>query len=139
MKLITKLYDLKWYKALPIWYVIMASIVFGLYSLLGVGTEPIVGTREALIKLSLILAIPFSLLIVFTQIQINKNVAFWERAEAVEKRIDEAETLEELNKIINEEFDYETGVLRKMVSGLPHLQKVKEMHKVMETKAKYIK
>ena len=140
MKLITKLFDLKWYKALPIWHLILTAFIFGFYSLLGIGLkDPIVGTQEALLKISLILAIPFSLLVILMQSQMRKSIAFWDRAEVVEKEIDAAETLEELNRIVNAEFNSETGVLRKMSSGPPHYQKVREMYKVMETKAKYVK
>ena len=139
MKLTTKLYNLKWYLALPFWYVIMALFVFGLYSLLGIGMEPIVGTQESLIKLSLALAIPFSLILTLSLIQTKKNIAFWERAEAIEKEIDKSETLEELNRLGIGEFHSKTGVLRKMASGPPHYQKMREMYKVIETKAKYVK
>ena len=140
MKLITKLFNLKWYLALPIWHLILTAFIFGFYTLLGIGLkDPIAGTQEAMFKISLVLAIPFSMLFVLMQSQMRKNIAFWDRAEAVEKEIDDAETLEELNRILNGEFHSETGVLRKMSSGPPHYQKVREMYKVMETKAKYVK
>ena len=140
MKLITKLLDLKWYKSLPIWYVIMTVFVFTVYKLITIGTEgTIFNDNLFLLKISLTLAVPFSFLFIMMNIQMKKNEAFWDRAEAVEKEIDDAETLEELNRILNGEFHSETGVLRKMSSGPPHYQKVREMYKVMETKAKYLK
>jgi hypothetical protein len=138
-KLLEKIYNLEWYKSLPIWYVIMTIFVFSLYKLITIGTE---GTpfndNLILLKISLTLAVPFSLLVNTMQIQMRKNIAFWDRTKVVEKEIDDAETLEELNRILNGEFHSETGVLRKMASGLPHYQKVREMYKVMETKAKYV-
>lgn len=143
MKLITKLCNLKWYKALPIWFIIMTLFVFGLYKLILIGADlskdPIFGSDLVLMKISLILAIPFSLLIVLLQDQMNKSIAFWDRAEVVEKEIDDAETLDELNRIVVEEFFHETGTLKKMASGPPHYQKMREMYKVIETKARYLK
>ena len=143
MKLITKLSNLKWYKALPIWFAIMTLLVFGLYKLILIGAdlnvpENPLGSNLVLMKISLVLAIPFSLLIVFTQDQMKKSTAFWDRAEVVEKEIDDAETLEGLNRIITGEFSYETGTLKKMASDPPHYQKMREMYKVIETKAKYL-
>lgn len=140
MKLIKKLFNLKWYLALPIWHLILTAFIFGFYTLLGIGlSDSIAGTQEAMFKISLALAIPFSMLFVLFQSQVNKSIAFWDRADAVEKEIDEAETLEELNRIINGEFHSETGVLSKMAAGPPHYQKMREMYKVIETKAKYVK
>jgi hypothetical protein len=139
MKLLTKLYNLKWYLALPIWHLILTAFIFGFYTLLGIGLkDPIAGTQEAMFKISLFLAIPFSLLFILMQSQMRKSIEFWDRSDAVEKEIDAAETLEELNRIVNEEFHSETGVLRKMASGPPHYQKMREMYKVIETKAKYV-
>lgn len=146
MKLITKLSNLKWYKALPIWFIFMTLFVFGLYKLIfligadpNISENPLFGNDLVLMKISLTLAIPFSLLIVSTQVQMKKSEAFWDRAEVVEREIDAATTLKELNRIITDEFSYETGVLRKMSSGPPHYQKMREMYKVIETKAKYVK
>jgi hypothetical protein len=143
MKLITKLSNLKWYKALPIWFILMTLFVFGLYKLILIGAdlnvpENPLGSDLVLMKISLTLAIPFSLIIVFTQDQMKKSTAFWDRAEVVEREIDAATTLKELNRIVTDEFSYETGVLRKMSSGLPHHQKMREMYKIIETAAKYL-
>jgi hypothetical protein len=138
-KLLEKIGDLEWYKALLIWYVIMTGFIFGFYSLIGAGLkDPIVGTQEALLKISLMIAIPFSFLISLMNSQMKKSEAFWYRAKEVEKEIDDAETLQELNRIVAEEFSYETGVLRKMASGPPHYQKMREMYKVIETASKYL-
>lgn len=144
MKLITKLSNLKWYKALPIWFAIMSLLVFGLFKLILIGAdlnvpENPLGSNLVLMKISLTLAIPFSLIIVLMQDQMKRSTAFWDRAEVVEKEIDDAETLEELNRIVVEEFFHETGILKKMASGPPHYQKMREMYKVIETKAKYLK
>jgi hypothetical protein len=118
----------------------MTVFVFTVYKLITIGTEgTIFNDNLFLLKISLTLAVPFSFLFIMMNIQMKKSEAFWDRAEAVEKEIDDAETLEELNRILNGEFHSETGVLRKMSSGPPHYQKVREMYKVMETKAKYLK
>jgi hypothetical protein len=145
MKLITKLSNLKWYKALPIWFILMTLFVFGLYKLIfligadpSISENPLFGNDLVLMKISLTLAIPFSLLIVFTQDQMKRSTAFWDRAEVVEREIDSATTLKELNRIITDEFSYETGVLRKMALGLPHNQKMREMYKIIETASKYL-
>lgn len=137
-KLLEKIYNLKWYKSLPIWYVFMTVFVFTVYKLIAIGTEGPFNDNLVLLKISMTLAVPFSLLVNMMQSQMRRNIAFWDRAEVVEKEIDSAETLEELNRILNGEFHSETGVLRKMSSGPPHYQKVREMYKVMETKAKYV-
>ena len=143
-KLLEKIGNLKWYKALPIWYVIMTGFVFCLYSLLElmVDEETKGGTlfvdNLTILKLSMVLAVPFSFLISLMSSQMKKSEAFWYRAKEVEKQIDDAETLQELNRIVTDEFSYETGVLRKMASGPPHYQKMREMHKVIETASKYL-
>jgi len=139
MKLITKLFDLKWYKVLPILLVIMTTIVFSFYKLVTIGSEgSLFNDNLFLLKISFTLAIPFSFLFIMMNGQMKKNEAFWDRAHKVEEEIDAAETKEELIRILNEEISYETGVLRKMSSGLPHHQKIREMYKVLETKAKYV-
>ena len=143
-KLLEKIGNLKWYKALPIWYVIMTGFVFCLYSLLElmVDEETKGGTlfvdNLTILKLSMGLAVPFSFLISLMSSQMKKSEAFWDRAKEVEKQIDDAETLQELNRIVTDEFSYETGVLRKMASGPPHYQKMREMYKVIETASKYL-
>jgi hypothetical protein len=68
----------------------------------------------------------------------KKSEAFWYRAKEIEKQIDDAETLQELNRIVTEEFSYETGVLGKMAFGPHHYQKMREMYKVIETASKYL-
>ena len=139
MKLITKLFDLKWYKLLPILLVIMTAFVFSSYKLITIGTEgTIFNDNLFLLKISFILAIPFSFLFILMSIQMKKSEAFWNRAKEIEKEIDSATTLKELNRIVTEEFSYETGVLRKMASGPPHYQKMREMYKVIETTAKFV-
>lgn len=140
IKLFTKLSDLKWYKALPIWYVIMAAFVFLGYKLITIGTEGTIFNDNAfLLKISLTLAVPFSLMAVFMAKQSKRNEEFWDRAHKVEEEIDAAETKDEILRIFKEEISYETGELRRLVNGLPHLDRVRQLYKVLETKAKYVK
>lgn len=142
-KLLEKIYNLKWYQSLPIWYIFFTLFVFSLYKLILIGADLSVpenplGSNLVLMKISLAIAIPFSLIFTLFQAQMKMNLAFWGRAKEVEKEIGDAETLKELNRIIEDEFSQETGKLRKMALGLPHYQKAKELYKIMEIKAKYV-
>jgi hypothetical protein len=136
-----KLTNLKWYLALPIWYAIMTAlmfiVVFGLSQLIEEPNDMFANPVISL-KFAGLMAIPFTAMAMLMTSMSKSNTLFWDRAEDVNKRIEAAETVKELNKIINDEF-VNSGTLRGLAGGGPHFQKMKEMYAVITTKLKYVK
>jgi hypothetical protein len=136
-----KLANLKWYLALPIWYAIMTTstfiIWFGLSQAIG-GPEDVFTNPVTCLKFAGLMAIPFTALALLMTSMMHSNRKFWDRADEVNKRIEAAETVKELNKIINDEF-VNSGTLKGLAGGGPHFQKMKEMYAVITTKLKYVK
>ncbi len=136
-----KLANLKWYFALPIWYAIMTIstfvIWFGLSQLMG-GPEDVFMNPVTSLKFVSLMSLPFTAIAMLMVSMSKSNTLFWDRTEEVNKRIEAAETVKELNKIINDEF-VNSGTLKRLAGGGPHFQKMKEMYAVITTKLKYVK
>jgi hypothetical protein len=136
-----KLSNLKWYLALPIWYVIMTAstfiIWFGLSQAMG-GPEDVFTNPMTSLKFSSLMSIPFTAIALLMVSMSKSNTLFWDRAEEVSERIEAAETSKELHAIINDEF-IEGGTLRRLSGGGPHYDKMKQMLAIIKTKLKYVK
>ena len=136
-----KLANLKWYLALPIWYAITTTstfvIWFGLSQAMG-GPEDVFTNPVTSLKFASLMAIPFTAMALLMTSMTKSNTKFWDRADEVNKRIEAAENVKELNKIINDEF-VNSGTLKRLAGGGPHFQKMKEMYAIITTKLKYVK
>jgi hypothetical protein len=133
--------NLKWYFALPVWYLIMTALTFviwfGLSQAVG-GTEDVFTNPVTCLKFSSLMAIPFTAITLLTISMSNSSQKFWDRANMIDDEIDAAETKEEVNRIINSEL-IEGGNLRVLSGGGPHHQKMREMYSILVTKYKYLK
>jgi hypothetical protein len=65
----------------------------------------------------------------------RKSDKFWSYAKIVDRLIDNAESKSKLDSIHKWEFE----TLRKMAQGGPHVQELKRLRTIMETKYRYVK
>ena len=133
--------NLKWYFALPVWYLIMTALTFilwfGLSQAVG-GTEDVFKNPVTCLKFACLMAIPFTAITLLTISMSKSSQKFWDRANMIDDEIDAAETKEEVNRIINSELIV-GGNLRGLSGGGPHHQKMREMYSILVTKYKYLK
>lgn len=83
------------------------------------------------IAISALISVLFSLMMS----QIRKSNAFWKYAEEVEKLIENAETKESINSILNKEW----LTLLDLPMGGAHYHEIHRLRAIISTKSKYIK
>ncbi len=88
-----------------------------------------------ILKIGALSGLLFGLMMTLMISMTRSSNKFWEYSEEVSKLIDEAETKEALNGIYNNEFKN----LKDLMGGRPHLEEVKKLRAIMETKMKYVK
>lgn len=86
-------------------------------------------------KLTLTLALSFAFVGTLLTYIGRKSVLFWKEAKKLFNKLDEAETKETIDEIFNNDFQ----VLRKMSFGGAHYGELKRLHTIMQTKYKYLK
>jgi hypothetical protein len=87
------------------------------------------------VKIGLSMGLIFGLMFILMTSMSRKSDKFWNYADEVKVLIDEAETKESLQLILDSEFQ----TLIKLQQGHPHNYKVKELYTELKTKYKYIK
>jgi hypothetical protein len=120
-------------------YPVMATFVsiITFFSLIILGRA--VGAPEQpdiiLIKISLLMGLMMGLPVTAMIYMMRKSAEFWKMAEEVGKKVDDAETKDELRHIMDNEF----VELRKRSGGGIHYTELRRLVAIMTTKAKYIK
>jgi MFS superfamily sulfate permease-like transporter len=92
-------------------------------------------TMTVILKVSALTGILFGLMLALMISMMRSSSRFWKYSEEVAKLINEAETKDALKGIYKNEF----SKLREMMGGRPHLEEVKRLYAILETKHKYIK
>ncbi len=91
-------------------------------------------TMTVILKVSALTGILFGLMLALMISMMRSSNRFWNYSEEVAKLINEAETKDALKGIYKNEFNK----LREMMGGRPHLEEVKRLYAILETKHKYI-
>lgn len=92
-------------------------------------------TTVVTLKISASAGVLFGLMFALMISMSRSSDRFWKYSEVVKNLIDEAETKEALKGIYNNEFTR----LKEMMGGRPHLEEVRRLKAILDTKYKYIK
>jgi len=114
------------YKA-PIWQVYISGSLFilGIYSFEGDSHS---------IEEGSIVGLFFGLLVYSIVSKIRRSHIFWDYAKEVEAKVRKAETKEEIQSILENEFQN----LRRKREDVPHVIKLQEIYALIKTKSKYL-
>jgi len=115
-------------------YLVSAIVTIVIFYLLGQSVSPKL-TLEMSTKVGILFGIPFGFLYVLVINAMRKSDKFWSYAKIVELLIDNAESKSKLDSIHKWEFE----TLRKMAQGGAHIQELRRLRTIIETKYKYVK
>lgn len=115
-------------------FILMFIFVFSLLSFLTI-KEQFITNLPLMVKLTILLALIFSIMGSFLTYVSRKSVVFWKHSEKIFCKIDEATTKEELDNIYTNDFEK----LKKMSMGGLHNQELIRLYTIMDTKHRYIK
>jgi len=143
MKYLEKFFDLKPIPAFFACGAVAFLIISGLASLLIVFPEAVRPGMNVGVKVVLAVGgiggVLGGLMGSLVTDNMRKSQAFWDRAEEVQKRLDEAKTTQALDVIFSEEFSH-TGKLKKLyIPGAPHNQEIVRLLTILDTKYGFFK
>lgn len=124
----------------PIWqvftafFIIMLVFLFPTFFLFGELTETEINWWLN-IKLSVSIGLLFGGVASIMTTIARKSSVFWDYAEKLECKVEDAECRETLDKLYNTDFQE----LRKMSFGNPHYDELRKIYTIIKTKYKYVK
>ena len=119
------------------WFFTGAFIAFLFYvivPLIGANAAKTIFSAEVCLKIGATLGLPFGLIFMLMFSMMRKSTIFWGYAKEVEKLIDEANTKDALQLILENQFQD----LRKKCQGGPQIPELSRLHAMMKTKYKYV-
>ena len=119
------------------WFFTGAFIAFLFYviePLISANPAKTIFSAEVCLKMGALSGLLFGLMFMLMFSMMRKSIIFWEYAKEVENLIEDAKTKDELQSILENQFQD----LRKKCQGGPQIPELNRLFTIMKTKAKYI-
>lgn len=112
----------------------IVAAMFYFLQMIDAASPELVITGDKCIKIGATSGLLFGLMFMLMNSIMRKSQAFWDYTKEVEKLIDEAQTKDQLQSILENEFQE----LRSKCQGGPQIPELNRLFTIMKTKAKYI-